>query len=166
MEFQLAPFQAIPITVPLLELLIEQHETINLPRFQRLWNYYRNALAEPDEFGGSTDPPAQMVGLPPRLLILRRVGHVGVDKRVGFEGLALVDLPDQFAARQRFEAGVVAVAAKLLGHAAAAAEPNGEVVRLDPLVTETAAARQPVYWLMARNRQFFSRWLFRTGGTG
>ncbi len=22
------------------------------------------------------------------------------------------------------------------------------------------------YWLMARNRQFFSRWLFRTGGTG
>ncbi len=22
------------------------------------------------------------------------------------------------------------------------------------------------YWLVARNRQFFSRWLFRTGGTG
>ena len=49
--FQLTPFQTIPITEPLLDLLIEKHETISVPRFQRLWNYYRNALAEPDDLG-------------------------------------------------------------------------------------------------------------------
>ncbi|UCD74698.1 MAG: phage portal protein [Phycisphaerales bacterium] len=67
MAYQLQPFQSIPLDESLLELLIEEHETIHLPRLQRLWNYYRNALAEPDDSGGSTGAPAQSAGLPARL---------------------------------------------------------------------------------------------------
>ena len=51
----------------LVDHLIEQHLRDALPRFDRLWCYYRNALAEPRENGGSTGPPAQVVGLPKRL---------------------------------------------------------------------------------------------------
>lgn len=76
MSYQLAPFTSIQLDEPLLELLIAEHESITLPRLQRLWSYYRNALAEPDEQGGSVGPPAQAAGLPSRLL---NAGDVGRD---------------------------------------------------------------------------------------
>src|SRR4029453_6612520 len=47
---------------------MEDNEAIALPRLQRLWRYYRNALAEPSSGGGSSGPPAQRAGLPKRLL--------------------------------------------------------------------------------------------------
>ena len=68
MSFALAPFAHIPLDEALLELLIDEHETIALPRLQRLWRYYRNALADPSPAGGSSGPPAQRAGLPKRLL--------------------------------------------------------------------------------------------------
>lgn len=68
MTYQLAPFHSIPLDDDLLELLIEEHETITLPRLKRLWSYYRNALAEPNERGGSLGAPAQAAGLPPRFI--------------------------------------------------------------------------------------------------
>jgi hypothetical protein len=67
MSYQLAPFRSIPLDDDLLALLIHEHETITVPRLQRLWSYYRNALSEPTPGGGSGGPPAQMVGLPARL---------------------------------------------------------------------------------------------------
>jgi hypothetical protein len=66
--FELAPFASIPLTEDLLELLIAEHESITLPRLGRLWNYYRNALPDPDAAGRSTGLPAQWVGLPARLV--------------------------------------------------------------------------------------------------
>ena len=68
MNYQLAPFHSIPLDEPLLELLLAEHESIALPRLSRMWNYYRNALAEPNGSGGSIDSPYQKVGLPKRLL--------------------------------------------------------------------------------------------------
>lgn len=68
MPYQLEPFHSIPLDEELLELLIDEHETITLPRLKRLWSYYRNALAEPDERGGSLGAPAQAAGLPPRFI--------------------------------------------------------------------------------------------------
>jgi hypothetical protein len=67
MSYDLTPFASIPLDRELLELLIHEHETITVPRLSRLWSYYRNALAEPTPDGGSSGPPAQMAGLPPRL---------------------------------------------------------------------------------------------------
>lgn len=67
MSFALAPFAWIPLDDSLLELLIAEHEAVTLPRLERLWRYYRNALAEPDDEGGSSSPPAQRSGLPARL---------------------------------------------------------------------------------------------------
>jgi len=67
MAYELSPFESIPLTEALLEYLIEEHETVRLPQLQRLWQYYRNVLSEPDAAGGSTDAPAQSVGLPGRL---------------------------------------------------------------------------------------------------
>jgi hypothetical protein len=67
MGFELAPFRDIPLTPAFLEFLIAEHEHARLPRLQRLWSYYRNALASPDAAGGSGGPPAQHVGLPARL---------------------------------------------------------------------------------------------------
>src|SRR5436190_20801360 len=64
----LEPFRDIPLDEALLNLLIDEHESITLPRLERLWRYYRNPLAEPDLNGGSSGPPAQHVGLPERLL--------------------------------------------------------------------------------------------------
>lgn len=72
MGYQLSPFNAFQLNDDLLDLLIEQHEKIMLPRLQRLWNYYRNALAEPDSEGGSTSAPSQRVGLPSRLIDSKR----------------------------------------------------------------------------------------------
>ncbi|MCH8824829.1 MAG: phage portal protein [Planctomycetes bacterium] len=68
MGYQLSPFKPISLHDDLLDLLIQQHENITLPRLERLWKYYRNALAEPDSAGGSSNAPAQQVGLPPRLV--------------------------------------------------------------------------------------------------
>ncbi len=68
MNYELAPFHSIPLDEPLLELLLAEHEAIALPRLSRMWNYYRNALAEPKGSGGSVDSPYQRVGLPKRLL--------------------------------------------------------------------------------------------------
>ena len=65
--YQLAPFRSIPLDEPLLELLLAEHEAVAVPRLARLWNYYRNALAEPAATGASTEAPFQKVGLPPRL---------------------------------------------------------------------------------------------------
>ena len=67
MTYALAPFESISLDDALLELLIQEHESATLPRLLRLWRYYRNALAEPDSTGGSTDVPDQRVGLPARL---------------------------------------------------------------------------------------------------
>src|SRR5215210_4583559 len=68
MPFALEPFESIPLDEALLELLIADHETVVRPRMQRLWSYYRNALAEPNAQGGSSGPPAQKAGLPRRLI--------------------------------------------------------------------------------------------------
>jgi hypothetical protein len=65
--FALVPFASIPLDQDLLATLIAEHETCAVPRLNRLWRYYRNALAEPSDSGGSTAPPAQRVGLPARL---------------------------------------------------------------------------------------------------
>ncbi len=134
MEFQLAPFQAIPITEPLLELLIEKHETISVPRFQRLWNYYRNALAEPDEFGGSIDPPAQMVGLPQRLLVMRRVGHddrlqreIVIENDIGWRIHTLVDFMFPKAPKIVSRAGNDQTRAEIEAILEATLEANGGV---------------------------------------
>jgi hypothetical protein len=67
MSYDLSPFRSIPLTEALLDHLIAEHEAIRLPRLQRLWQYYRNALAEPDAAGGPSGAPAQVVGLPSRL---------------------------------------------------------------------------------------------------
>ncbi len=67
MTYELSPFQSIHLTEDLLEHLIDEHETVRLPRMHRLWSYYRNNLAEPDSSGGSSGSPAQAVGLPRRL---------------------------------------------------------------------------------------------------
>ena len=45
----LEPFQELGLDEPLLDLLIEEHETVTLPRLQRLWRYFRNPLAEPND---------------------------------------------------------------------------------------------------------------------
>ena len=71
MAFELHAFADIPLDEPLLALLIDEHDTVALPRLRRLWSYYRNALAEPNERGGSRGSPAQAVGLPKRLTALR-----------------------------------------------------------------------------------------------
>jgi hypothetical protein len=71
--FALAPFASIPLTQDLLASLLEEHEHCALPRLNRLWRYYRNALAEPSDAGGSLAPPAQRVGLPARLMVNRHL---------------------------------------------------------------------------------------------
>ena len=68
MTYALAPFQRINLDERLLMLLIDEHESTALPRLMRLWRYYRNALAEPTDNGGSAGAPAQRSGLPPRLI--------------------------------------------------------------------------------------------------
>jgi hypothetical protein len=66
-SYDLAPFEALGLSEELLELLLDEHDDIVLPRLNRLWGYYRNALAEPTSGGGSRGAPAQAVGLPTRL---------------------------------------------------------------------------------------------------
>jgi hypothetical protein len=73
MPYALEPFATIPLDEPLLALLIDEHESMVLPRLLRLWRYYRNALAEPSESGGSSGPPAQRAGLPRRLLDIKQL---------------------------------------------------------------------------------------------
>jgi hypothetical protein len=65
--YDLTPFEDFGLTENLLALLIDEHEEAALPKLRRLWGYYRNALAEPTESGGSRGAPAQAVGLPKRL---------------------------------------------------------------------------------------------------
>lgn len=65
--YQLDAFAPLGLSDALLGVLIDEHEAIRRPRFERLWNYYRNTLAEPDARGGSSGYPAQAAGLPPRL---------------------------------------------------------------------------------------------------
>lgn len=65
--YQLLPFASIELDEALLDLLIAEHESVTLPRLRRLWSYYRNALAEPSDRGGSLGAPAQAAGLPSRL---------------------------------------------------------------------------------------------------
>ncbi len=72
MGYQLSPFKPTSLHDDLLDLLIQQHEDITLPRLERLWNYYRNALAEPDSAGGSINAPSQRAGLPSRLIDTKR----------------------------------------------------------------------------------------------
>lgn len=78
MPYDLTPFQDINLTEPLLTLLIDEHESVALPRLRRLWGYYRNALTEPTEAGGSSGAPAQAVGLPARLT--EKSGSLGDDR--------------------------------------------------------------------------------------
>ena len=73
MTYSLEPFDAIPLDEPLLELLIDEHESFTLPRLQRLWSYYRNTLAEPNDAGGSSGAPAQRAGLPARLVEIKQL---------------------------------------------------------------------------------------------
>ncbi len=75
MPFALAPFSSIPLDEDLLQSLIDEHDQCTLPRLNRLWRYYRNALAEPTDAGGSSAPPAQRVGLPSRLMVNRPQRH-------------------------------------------------------------------------------------------
>jgi len=71
--YALEPFASIPLDQALLELLISEHECFTLRQLQRLWCYYRNALAEPTNLGGSSGPPAQKVGLPARLVEIKQL---------------------------------------------------------------------------------------------
>ncbi len=73
MPYSLEPFAPVELDEALLELLISEHESIALPRLQRLWRYYRNALDEPTESGGSQGAPAQKAGLPPRLVEIKQL---------------------------------------------------------------------------------------------
>ena len=57
----LAAAEPDPPHAPLIASLLEQHRTHRLPRFSRLWAYYRNDLAE------RSDDHNQRQGLPPRL---------------------------------------------------------------------------------------------------
>lgn len=75
MPYQLSPFTSIPLDAALLEWLIDDHESRRLPCFARLWNYYRNALADPNDTGGSRGAPSQWVGLPARLTEPGRSAH-------------------------------------------------------------------------------------------
>ena len=73
MTLALDPFADIPLDENLLEALIEDHQTCVLPRLERLWNYFRNALADPTDAGGSAGAPAQRVGLPERLINIKQL---------------------------------------------------------------------------------------------
>ncbi len=70
--YTLEPFNDIPLTEALLEHLIEHHEVVMLPSYERLWRYFRNDLAAPEDDGGCNTPPSQWVGLPARLRESRR----------------------------------------------------------------------------------------------
>lgn len=67
MAYALEPFNTIGLNEPLLELLLAQHTHQTLPALSRLWNYYRNPLAEATLSGGSAGAPAQVAGLPQRI---------------------------------------------------------------------------------------------------
>jgi len=67
MTLPLQPFANVGLNADLLHVLLDEHGRVALPRLERLWRYYRNHLSEPTVEGGSTAPPAQRVGLPPRL---------------------------------------------------------------------------------------------------
>jgi len=79
MNLPLQPFASVGLDAALLEILIDEHESLALPRLERLWRYYRNHLAEPTVDGGSAAPPAQRVGLPARLR-----NEIGADDGTGF----------------------------------------------------------------------------------
>lgn len=94
----LAPFASIPLDDALLQHLIAHHERVRLPRFERLWRYFRNELAPPGPDGQDRTPPAQRVGLPRRLQPVRRPGaddrahrEVVIENDIGWRIHALVD---------------------------------------------------------------------------
>lgn len=94
----LAPFAGIPLDEALLRHLIDHHERVRLPRFERLWRYFRNELAPPATDGQDRTPPAQRVGLPRRLQSTRRPGaddrtqrEVVIENDIGWRIHALVD---------------------------------------------------------------------------
>jgi len=69
--YELAPFADIPLDDALLEHLLDEHQAVALPRYERLWRYFRNDLAPPHAADGSDRAPAQRTGLPQRLRIRR-----------------------------------------------------------------------------------------------
>jgi hypothetical protein len=97
LPYELAPFRTIPLDEPLLKCLIAEHELVRLPRLQRLWSYYRNALAEPTDEGGSSGSPRQSVGLPTRLRTRREVNddrarrEIVIENDIAWRVHALVD---------------------------------------------------------------------------
>lgn len=162
MPLTLAPFASIGLGVDLLESLIAEHEKRSLPRLQRLWRYYRNALAEPQDTGGSSGPPAQRVGLPARLRGDRLLRHdsrlrreVVIENDIAWRIHTLIDFMfpaaprivskarDQGMRRRieavlaaAFEANADGEAASLWQHAALLGSVYGHV---DFLVSMTAA---------------------------
>lgn len=98
MSFQLEPFQTIGLDEALLSVLIDEHETVTLPRLTRLWSYFRNALGEPDDLGATHSAPAQSIGLPRRLLDPRRARNddrfereIVIENDIGWRIHTLVD---------------------------------------------------------------------------
>ncbi len=79
MAYNLAPFASSGLTQGTLESLLAEHRASSLPRYERLWNYYRNphntshssrlTLAA----GTVSGLPAQAQGLPDRLLHPQRI---------------------------------------------------------------------------------------------
>lgn len=102
MAYQLAPFASLPLDEALLQHLIDEHESIALPRLLRLWTYYRNNLGEPawesGGEGGSRGSPQQSRGLPARLRNPRRVDQddrfqreIVIENNIAWRIHALVD---------------------------------------------------------------------------
>lgn len=86
MSYLLQPFESIELDEDLLQLLIDEHERVRLPRLLRLWRNYRNELAEPDAQSGSSGPPAQKAGLPERLRgVLEPAGNETVKRELVIE---------------------------------------------------------------------------------
>lgn len=76
MAYQLAPFASVGLTLACLERLLAEHRAGALPRYERLWNYFRNphdAATLLRSAGRATGLPAQAAGLPDRLLFPQRV---------------------------------------------------------------------------------------------
>ncbi|MCB9838382.1 MAG: phage portal protein [Phycisphaeraceae bacterium] len=74
MAFQLGPFSGIGLSAPALAGLLDEHDRVARPRYERLWSYYRNPEAPRRGLFGEPDGPrrlAQERGLPSRLTGVR-----------------------------------------------------------------------------------------------
>lgn len=92
MTYRLAPFAQTGLTQALLDMLVDEHERVAMPRLKRFWDYYRN----PSRPGRPGERPrlAQEVGLPPRVLgrdELRPRREVVVENDIAWRVQSMVD---------------------------------------------------------------------------